>query len=273
MPLSVIPPMPPAASSSASAAPASQYVASASALLTPQLESFADDAPACISNLVILTLSDCGASEAGLIALFNNLNAPELHRFLLSAPHLGDACAPAVAAFLESPRARALRVLDIAGSSLTPAGAKLIIDAAERSSNCSIAGAWIVQDEHAPQDPRQKAIQARNATRFRSLTEGALTSVVPLRLLLHARAPPPAGGKASDPPLLRLPLEIRLRIARLAGDCPGGFSDAQFARIVSFAQDRTTLRAAAPPADEHALPVALSRRLAALGCNYWDLPG
>jgi hypothetical protein len=132
---------------------------------------------------------------------------------------------------------------------------------------------WESDETMRPENPksmnyqmkeRLPALQKRNGKLNKRVRTAAARAIAPLRIILHARAPTPepegdgdgdvemaasntdvemADAAASTSfPFMDLPVEVQLVIARHASGDADALSDAQWARLLSHASDRSAIR-------------------------------
>ncbi|GMK57616.1 hypothetical protein CspeluHIS016_0404500 [Cutaneotrichosporon spelunceum] len=143
---------------------------------------------------------------------------------------------------------------------------------------------------------RVPALQSRNAELGRRVRNAASRAISPLRMIVHARAPTdvetaqrvladaaPGAAPPAHFPLLELPPEVQLVIARHASQDANALADDQWARLVSHAKDTGSLSRMAERMKRAQQSVqfgdARSYReqgvreawLSEMGCDWWEL--
>lgn len=164
---------------------------------------------------------------------------------------------------------------------------------------------WESDENMDPSDPRSMAtqierrvpqLQKRNGELTRRVRKAAATAIAPTRMILHAREPTAAevatrvladteeGGSSSPVfPLLELPTEVRLHIARHCSGDAYALSDAQWAKVRSHAEERKSIanmgrrmRSATGKAEPGVAQQYMGWEvrgewLAEMGCEWWQL--
>jgi len=170
--------------------------------------------------------------------------------------------------------------------------------------------AWESDETMSREDPRSMfhqierrvpALQKRNGKLMMRVRNAAARAIAPLRMILHARAPTELETAArvledttvSDSPtaphfpLLDLPVEVQLLVARHCSGDAYAMSDAQWARVLKHASDRATLARLAQRTSQAQARVAnlgavhdvkkykarevRDEWLAELKCEWWEL--
>jgi hypothetical protein len=235
--------------------------------------------------------------------LFAGLDAPNLRTLKLNACALGPTAVPALCNYLRSRRSQTLAALELNANALSREGVADILSALEvgnfsigriqlfandpkRARFARDGGAGHFSDEEEEEeeeedngwdgdDPttmaylitrRAPALNERNMRLGKRVRSAAVKSLVPLRLIMHARSPEedkPKPKPRGSFPLLDLPVEVQLLIARHASRDAYALTEAQWARILHYAGDRATLR---QRADDGA-----PEWLAQMRCELWEL--
>ncbi|KAL1409014.1 hypothetical protein Q8F55_005838 [Vanrija albida] len=145
--------------------------------------------------------------------------------------------------------------------------------------------------EHESFDPLLRRLQGllyRNNNLADRVREAAARSIVPARIIIHGRTPTPSEAAKMRPvgspepfPLLSLPPEVQLLVARYASLDASAFSHAQWARVVNHAADRSTIADNAQLIAEAQWTAKLKTRsrtgcaldvwCTRLQCNKWEL--
>lgn len=167
-------------------------------------------------------------------------------------------------------------------------------------------GVWESDEAMSRDDPRSMsnqithrvpALQSRNAELGRRVRNAASRAIAPLRMIVNARAPTEAetaarvleetndDGASAPPffPLLDLPAEVQLVVARHCSRDADALSDDQWARLVSHAQDTGSLGRMAKRmrkaqetvqfgvARDYASHDVREAWLNEMGCEWWEL--
>lgn len=146
--------------------------------------------------------------------------------------------------------------------------------------------------EHETFDPLLRRLQGllyRNNNLADRVREAAARSIVPARIIIHGRTPTVSEaatmrnpvGSPEPFPLLSLPPEVRLLVARYASLDAAALSHSQWARIVKHASDRSTIADTARLISEAQWTAKLKTRsrtgcaldvwCTRLECNKWEL--
>lgn len=239
--------------------------------------------------------------------LFTNLDAPRLRALHLSSCRLPAEVAPAIADYVASPRSYGLEILELNGNSLGAKGVSAIVDAlqssnftllrlglhannARRARSTGSDDDWDSEEEWSSAsdadsdaaacrqqtERRLPALLERNRLLNRRVKDAAARALAPMRIILHAQAPPEQGdvddqqaqleslsigtaakndakpeapatlrSEAPAPlgsfPLLRLPRELQLVVARHCSGDAEALSEAQWSRITTYAGERASL--------------------------------
>lgn len=164
---------------------------------------------------------------------------------------------------------------------------------------------WESDENMDPADPRSMAtqierrvpqLQKRNGELTRRVRKAAATVIAPTRIILHAREPNASEvaarvladteeSRSSTPvfPLLELPAEVRLHIARHCSGDAYALSDAQWARVRAHAAERGSvanlgrrMRSATGKAEPGVAQMykgweVKAEWLEEMGCEWWEL--
>lgn len=266
-----------------------------------------------------LHLSTCDLPPSCVPAIVEFLRSPRSQKLgvlLLNANALGRLGVTAILDALESANYSVYKIGLFANNaaparSSSPDGTGLGLSDSENEDVWrETHGVWESDEAMSRDDPRSMnnqiqhrvpALQSRNAELGRRVRRAASRAIAPLRMIVSARAPtdsetakrvlddtvPPSEGGEEKPrgyfPLLDLPPEVQLVIARHCSRDAYAMSDDQWARLVSHAQDPKSLgkMAARMKKAQQKVQFGVARDymsqdvregwLGEMGCEWWEL--
>jgi hypothetical protein len=254
-----------------------------------------------------LHLSICDLPPSCVPAIVEFLRSPRSQKLgvlELNANALGRLGVTAILDALESANYSVYRI-GLSANNAAPARANSPLSDSENEDVWrETHGVWESDEAMSRDDPRSMsnqinnrvpALQSRNAELGRRVRNAASRTIAPLRMIVNARAPSDAetaqrvladaAPDAAPPPhfpLLELPPEVQLVIARHASQDADALSDDQWARLVSHAKDPASLGKMAARMKRAQQSVQFGARnyreqevreawLGEMGCEWWEL--
>ncbi|WOO82758.1 uncharacterized protein LOC62_04G006241 [Vanrija pseudolonga] len=225
------------------------------------------------SGLQSLSLSDNPLTSSGVIQLFNLLDAPCLRGLDVGGCQVGAECLPAIVGFFTSPRGRRLHDFEMRTHGLGEDDVRELLDGLEGGNSglttfdvlprlfTVVPGMFEIPP---PPIDRGRRLCDRNGDLAWRVRVAAVRALAPTRIIVHGLKLPATEATVVQPskshkrwpsralkalrpvprqtfPLLDLPREIQLQIARLCSGDANAFSGAQWSRLTAYASDRKTL--------------------------------